>query len=745
MLLAWVSIAVAHTGGGHERPWKECAWNEQIGMALALESINGPASMTRSRWLWGCVILAACIGAGLLTRPGVRQPSTTDSIPGVATEKMPSSEGFAGWEACRECHAKRVDEFLTTRHFLALQLPEQTQFPRGFDATASHFLPPGSPVRYEMKRTIAGATVTAFAQGARTEPISTEIAFVYGGGAGTDEIYFARRGKQIFELPVAWLHPQDRWGASMFDPHGAGDLSRALTPQCLECHTTWVDYHHGHQHEFGRLDRQLVGVTCERCHGPGQEHVEYHRANPGAKVAVGIVAPGKLSRDRAMDLCAQCHSNAVRYRQFPFSYRPGQSLEKSFRILEMRYPEEDRVANQVRYLKESRCYQATDTLTCATCHDPHRNASTTDRLAAQGCAKCHTGDDCGARDRLPGLVRDRCSDCHMPRRTKVQVAFVTDGDDVVFPASRFEHRIAVYPEAEREVLYEFLTKWPAEDTQQRRDKLAQDLTDFWVSLADSAESEQRFLRAIDALQNALKYNDSAELKGRLVAVQNRYHRSGRLWFDAISLKQQKKLSEAIAVLQDLFSEEPRSAKVRVELGTLLAAVGQRSEGVNHLKAAVELDRNDPAPLAMLGWLELLDRHPETALAYYEAAAEIDPWNSMLEFRRGQCLIQLQRWDDAVLALSRSLEIAPESRDAIPALSQILTLQLSPSQALPRAAELVKLTRSQNPELLLLLGTIYRDLNQKSEARKTLAIARESARNYDPSLLVRIRQVENDLQ
>ena len=108
-------------------------------------------------------------------------------------------------------------------------------------------------------------------------------------------------------------------------------------------------------------------------------------------------------------------------------------------------------------------------------------------------------------------------------------------------------------------------------------------------------------------------------------------------------------------------------------------------------------------------------------------------------------MQLQRWDDAVLALSRSLEIAPESRDAIPALSQILTLQLSPSQALPRAAELVKLTRSQNPELLLLLGTIYRDLNQKSEARKTLAIARESARNYDPSLLVRIRQVENDLQ
>ena len=59
----------------------------------------------------------------------------------------------------------------------------------------------------------------------------------------------------------------------------------------------------------------------------------FHQAHPGAAADEAIVHPGSLSRERRMDLCAQCHSNATKPRGPVFSYRPGEPLEAYFRAL----------------------------------------------------------------------------------------------------------------------------------------------------------------------------------------------------------------------------------------------------------------------------------------------------------------------------------------------------------------------------------------------------------------------------
>ena len=72
------------------------------------------------------------------------------------------------------------------------------------------------------------------------------------------------------------------WGETKgidFAPRDAGDhigigLGRKALHQCLQCHTTWfrsVDHEHVGPRGPEGEDR---GIGCERCHGPGLNHVK---------------------------------------------------------------------------------------------------------------------------------------------------------------------------------------------------------------------------------------------------------------------------------------------------------------------------------------------------------------------------------------------------------------------------------------------------------------------------------------
>src|SRR5262245_31174165 len=186
----------------------------------------------------------------------------------------------------------------------------------------------------------------------------------------------------------------------------------------------------------------LLGATRERCHGPGQEHTAYPREHPKDE-AHAILHPRTLSRERLIDVCAQCHGNTRLVGQ-AFSYRPGQPLESCYRTARAKYREDDTTTNQVQYLSESKCFQKSE-MTCITCHDPHRP-----RSAHSGCMKCHTAASCTDQPRQPEAVRGDCVGCHMPQHIWMNSHFYMTKDDQYLPvAPRSEHRIAVYPEAKR--------------------------------------------------------------------------------------------------------------------------------------------------------------------------------------------------------------------------------------------------------------------------------------------------------
>ncbi|HXT57033.1 MAG TPA: multiheme c-type cytochrome, partial [Pirellulales bacterium] len=210
--------------------------------------------------------------------------------------------GYVGMEVCAACHADRVAEFRSTRHCLACCPPDAATMPAAFGSENAVYAARDSNPRFEMTRSGDDFFETAVLETPNNEQRTTShIDLVYGAGAGSDEVYFTWRGEGLFELPIVWLHPQQTWGASAFDRHGAGDFSRELTPRCLECHNTWFEHSPGTLNQYKR-EGAILGVSCEKCHGPGDKHAAFHQSHPKSTSAEAIVAPARLSRERQMDL-----------------------------------------------------------------------------------------------------------------------------------------------------------------------------------------------------------------------------------------------------------------------------------------------------------------------------------------------------------------------------------------------------------------------------------------------------------
>ena len=80
-----------------------------------------------------------------------------------------------------------------------------------------------------------------------------------------------------------------------------------------------------------------TGIDCQRCHGPGYSHVQAALSGKASPEAMrhAIVNPARLSRDRQLEVCMQCHletdsgltpNEIRRYGKDLEAYRPGEPL-----------------------------------------------------------------------------------------------------------------------------------------------------------------------------------------------------------------------------------------------------------------------------------------------------------------------------------------------------------------------------------------------------------------------------------
>jgi hypothetical protein len=201
-------------------------------------------------------------------------------------------------------------------------------------------------IRFEMSKNATGYFQTAIESRPEGERrVRSSLDLVLGSGGVADDVFLTwPENGEMRELPMAWLYPMDQWAASHFDPNGSGDFARLLTLRCLECHNTWIDHVVGTLNQYRRPGR-ILGVTCESCHGPGKDHVNHHTSHPMDKKPFKITKATSLERERSIEVCTQCHSNAMKHLGKAFQFRPGDRLDKHYKTVNTSATEDDRVEN----------------------------------------------------------------------------------------------------------------------------------------------------------------------------------------------------------------------------------------------------------------------------------------------------------------------------------------------------------------------------------------------------------------
>jgi tetratricopeptide (TPR) repeat protein len=706
------------------------------------EAASAPERAGPGRWrrraVWALVAaVTAAVGAALLWPRAPQAPVKAVASPDDEDFEQPlaAAPGYVGPEACAPCHARRVADFQQTSHFRACRLPQPGAMPLGFAPGTGKLATHEPALRFEMTQAGLDFLVTAIHRTPMGEQrTSSRIGLVYGAHAA-DEVFFSWRGDRLYELPAVWLHPLQQWAHTTINRYGAGDFSRAAATRCLECHNTWFEHVAGTPNQYKR-DSFILGVTCERCHGPGRDHVAFHQAHPRADAGHAVVHPGRLTRDRQIEVCTQCHSNAIKRRGPVLSYQPGEPLDASFRTIVTKHAENDHVANQVQYLRQSKCFQKNDTLTCTTCHNPHRPApSGPDQ---RSCLKCHRSADCAEQDRLPAAVRSNCVGCHMPPRVWMNVHFHTADDQYVPPIRRYQHRIAIYPTARQEVLLAWYRTQP--DTASRKEavRLTEALVGHWLAEAENCRRQYRFLAAIGALREALRLEAAPATRAKLqevVAIQAKLDADLALALHQIDEHRHR---EAIETLTKILAVKPDWAPAHAKLGTLYLITGQSEQAAKHLQAVAQCDPDDAYGYMMLGWQAYLQDKAKEAVQACRRADQIEPYNAEINYHWGLALAKLGRLPEAIAAFRRVLTIDPRHAGGCQGLSHALRQQGQAAEAVRYGRRATRLTHSENADILLTLAEAYAGAGRFAEARDTAAEALDTAERRSPALVPQIR-------
>ena len=181
---------------------------------------------------------------------------------------------------------------------------------------------------FEMTQTEQGYFQTATEKISATKKVArTERIDIVAGLPRKGQSYLFWKGDQLFQLPVTYWTETDSWVNSPSYPDGSPHFDKAIIPRCLECHASYFEWMPPPVNRY-RKTSLVLGIFCEKCHGPGREHVALHRSKSPlpAGMAEAIVNPASLSRDRQIDVCGLCHSGNGTPIQPALSFLPGDVL-----------------------------------------------------------------------------------------------------------------------------------------------------------------------------------------------------------------------------------------------------------------------------------------------------------------------------------------------------------------------------------------------------------------------------------
>ena len=346
--------------------------------------------------------------AVLLFCPALSRAQAPVPQPAAQVTASPVAARYVGSAACQSCHADIYARWKKTPMANVVRDPREHP-----EAIIPDFAKPDPLLKFS----------------------KDDVALVYG--SVWKQRYFTKIGNDYYPEPAQWditariwrpyfVANGTDWWSTLYPPD---NMKRPTSALCDGCHSV----------NFNIRDNSVTewNVGCERCHGPGSEHV----ARP---VRTNIQNPARMDYVAASDTCIQCHSQgrpltnpiAGKYYDWPVGFHAGLNLQDYWQLEEHKlgdttfthFPDGTAHKNRMQGNDFVQSVMYRRGITCFSCHDVHGTDNNAQlRLPInqnQLCLSCHgPGSPNGPRTptieahthHQAGSAGSQCVACHMPK------------------------------------------------------------------------------------------------------------------------------------------------------------------------------------------------------------------------------------------------------------------------------------------------------------------------------------------
>ena len=732
----------------------------------------------RSRRVWIGALLSAVLLVAIVALIEVlrQHPSASSQL---ATQA--SHSDYVDGAVCASCHHDIAETYSKTGMGRSFTTPTAANAVEDYVGTNSIFHQP-SGLSYTMverngeffqRRSQAGF------DGKETNVMEERIDYVIGSGNHSRSYLHRAPDGQLIELPVSWYSENHGYWAMSpgYERKGQEDFSRAITPECMFCHNGYPEGDAGLERSV--FPKKLPqGIDCQRCHGPGRAHVEAAMSGHAAAELVRstIVNPGRLGRERQLEVCMQCHLETSHHepneqRAFDraiFSYHPGQPMEDFKLYFEPAVQKNDdsfEIAYAVYRLRKSACFRNSQ-MTCLTCHDPHDIPHGQEAVAhyTEVCASCH--HSVVHTVALPST--STCLTCHMPKRRAEDAVHVVMTDHFIrrvqpqrnllapiaetsTPEGSFT-KVTIYypasppatPEAEISIAEAQVNDNGILRLQALLERYQPNAPEPYLVLADAYDREgsndevarwsrkalatrENFRPAVVKLVPALFFlHQDAEATKVLEDAVAGYPNDDLLLSDlGNAYLRQGKIAQASVVLARAVRANPDRPESHNLLGVIAVKQGDRATGEREFREALRCQPSFAEARDNLGNL-LVEEHSYTEAAFqFEKAIEADANFAEAHHHLGRLLVLMDQLPRAITELREAAQQEPNEPQVHEDLADVLAASGHAAEAIVEYQQVLALHPDQ-PQAHLGLGMALLSQHRVAEARQHLQVAANSS-------------------
>ena len=219
---------------------------------------------------------------------------------------------FVGSKKCMDCHKAEYDKWQNSHHQRAMDVANDTTVLGDFSDVVVEFH--GVSTRFYRK----GGQFFINTRGPDGKIGAFEITHTLGWYP-LQQYLVPFPGGRLQCLPIAWDVEEKKW-YHLYPDHPPNpkdwlywtNAGQNWNGMCAECHSTNVNKNYAIQNDSYQTTWSEINVSCEACHGPGSDHVEWAALPEMARLQSAdyelvVKAKGMDSRQQ-VELCAPCHS-----------------------------------------------------------------------------------------------------------------------------------------------------------------------------------------------------------------------------------------------------------------------------------------------------------------------------------------------------------------------------------------------------------------------------------------------------